>query len=49
MLDFGLVWGYNENMNTFITNSGEKSLRKRLVDLISKSEELKFLEYEYKI
>ncbi|MCX8031710.1 MAG: phospholipase D-like domain-containing protein, partial [Thermodesulfovibrionales bacterium] len=30
-------------MSKFITNSGEKSLRKRLNTLISKSEELKFL------
>ncbi|MCX8034278.1 MAG: hypothetical protein N3A00_03040 [Thermodesulfovibrio sp.] len=30
-------------MSTFITNSGEKSLKKRLQTLISKSEELKFL------
>ncbi len=30
-------------MSTFITNSSEKSLKKRLKDLISQSEELKFL------
>ncbi|ACI19140.1 helicase-related protein [Dictyoglomus thermophilum] len=30
-------------MSTFITNSGEKSLKKRLQELIEKSEELKFL------
>lgn len=30
-------------MSTFITNSGEKSLKKRLKELIEKSEELKFL------
>ena len=30
-------------MANFITNSGEKNLRKRIIELITKSKELKFL------
>ncbi|MBI4687127.1 MAG: hypothetical protein HY756_05015 [Nitrospirae bacterium] len=33
----------NKNMKNFITNTGSKNLRKRLVELIRKSDELKFL------